>query len=100
MAMGGDVHEFIAGDYSHPQAKEIDNKVDEILKDIKSLGYVPETDECLHEVEEEERVKPLHYHSEKLAVAFGVLKTEAGETLRISKVIKHANLSQRLLIGK
>ncbi|PON93074.1 DYW domain containing protein [Trema orientale] len=84
----GAVNEFIAGGRSHPQSKEIYAKVDEMLERIRCIGYVPDTDGVLHDVEEEERENPLYYHSEKLAIAFGLLKTKPGETIRISKNLR------------
>ena len=82
------VDEFIAGGRAHPQAKEIYAKLDEILETIRSIGYVPDTDGVLHDIDEEEKENPLYYHSEKLAIAFGLLKTKPGETLRISKNLR------------
>ncbi|KAB2634219.1 pentatricopeptide repeat-containing protein [Pyrus ussuriensis x Pyrus communis] len=84
----GTVSEFIAGGGSHPQTKEIYSKVDEMLKCIRSAGYVPDTEGVLHDLDEEERENPLYYHSEKLAIAFGLLKTKPRETLRISKNLR------------
>lgn len=84
----GVVNEFIAGGGAHPQTKEIYAKVDEMLKCIRSAGYVPDTEGVLHDLDEEEKENPLYYHSEKLAIAFGLLKTKPGETLRISKNLR------------
>lgn len=84
----GVVNEFIAGGRAHPQSEEIFAKVDEMLEQIRSIGYVPDTDGVLHDLEEEERENPLYYHSEKLAIAFGLLRTKPGETLRISKNLR------------
>ncbi|KAL3534540.1 hypothetical protein ACH5RR_003001 [Cinchona calisaya] len=84
----GAVSEFIAGGRTHPQAKEIYAKVNEMLARIRSVGYVPVTDGVLHDISEEERENPLYYHSEKLAIAFGLLKTKPGETLRITKNLR------------
>ncbi|OVA16655.1 Pentatricopeptide repeat [Macleaya cordata] len=84
----GVVSEFIAGGRTHPQAKEIYAKVDEMLERIRSIGYVPETDGVLHDIDEEEKENPLYYHSEKLAIAFGLLKTKPGSTIRISKNLR------------
>lgn len=36
-------------------------------------GYNPKTDYVLHDVEEEQKEQNLSYHSEKLAVAFGII---------------------------
>ncbi|KAK4487573.1 hypothetical protein RD792_005779 [Penstemon davidsonii] len=84
----GNVSEFIAGGRNHLQAKEIYAKVEEMLARIKGLGYVPDVDGMLHDVCEEESENPLHYHSEKLAIAFGLLKTKPGEVLRVTKNLR------------
>lgn len=80
----GVVHEFIAGGRGHPEAKEIYGKVNEMVECIRCVGYVTEEEE--EEVVEKDN--PVYYHSEKLAVAFGLLKTKAGETLRITKNLR------------
>ncbi|XP_062082770.1 pentatricopeptide repeat-containing protein At5g66520-like isoform X2 [Humulus lupulus] len=85
----GAVHEFIAGGRTHPESKDIYGKVNEMLEDIRCVGYVPESDGVLlHDVEEEEMENPVYHHSEKLAIAFGLLKTKPGETIRISKNLR------------
>ncbi|XP_031745064.1 pentatricopeptide repeat-containing protein At1g08070, chloroplastic [Cucumis sativus] len=78
----GVVYEFIAGGRNHPEAKEIYDKLNEMLECIRSEGYVAE-----NEIEEE-KDNPVYYHSEKLAIAFGLLKTKAGEILRITKNLR------------
>ncbi|XP_058077061.1 pentatricopeptide repeat-containing protein At5g66520-like [Magnolia sinica] len=86
--LDGVVSEFIAGGRSHPRAKEIYLKVDEMLQCIRSAGYVPDTDGVLHDIDEEEKENPLYYHSEKLAIAYGLLNTSPGATIRISKNLR------------
>ncbi|EFJ35855.1 hypothetical protein SELMODRAFT_78760, partial [Selaginella moellendorffii] len=46
-------------------------------------GYVPDTNEILYDVGEEQKEELLHYHSEKMAVAFGLISTQQGSPLRI-----------------
>jgi pentatricopeptide repeat protein len=88
----GVLNEFIAGGRAHPQAAEIYAKVDEMLERIKSIGYVPDSDGVVHydpdEEEEEQKENSLFYHSEKLAIAFGLLKAKPRQTLRISKNLR------------
>lgn len=92
----GIVNEFTAGGKTHPEAKEIYAKVDEMLECITAIGYLPDPNEVLHDIEEEEDdnddsdrdLNPLYYHSEKLAIAYGLLKTNIGETIRISKNLR------------
>ncbi|XP_074591883.1 pentatricopeptide repeat-containing protein At5g66520-like [Curcuma longa] len=86
--MDGRVDEFIAGGKSHPRAKEIYAMVNEMLERIRAEGYVPDTSGVFHDIEEEEKENPLYYHSEKLAIAFGLLNTSSGGTIRISKNLR------------
>lgn len=84
----GSVSEFIAGGRTHPQAREIYAKVNEMLDSIRAAGYVPITDGVLHDISEEEKENPLYYHSEKLAMAFGLLRAKPGDTLRVTKNLR------------
>ncbi|XP_057958973.1 pentatricopeptide repeat-containing protein At5g66520-like [Malania oleifera] len=87
--MNGIINEFIAGGRAHPQTKEIYAKVDEMLERIRSIGYIPCTNGVpLHDVDEEEKENPFYYHSEKLAIAFGLLNTRRGETFHITKNLR------------
>lgn len=82
------VHTFLAGDRSHPQSKEIYEELDILVGKMKELGYVPETDSALHDVEEEEKECHLAVHSEKLAIVFAFLNTERGAVIRITKNLR------------
>ncbi len=48
---------------------------------MHDAGYVPWTEFVLDDVEEEEKVFPLCHHSEKLAIAFGLINTALGTPL-------------------
>ncbi|MQL82732.1 hypothetical protein Taro_015226 [Colocasia esculenta] len=68
------VHTFMAGDQSHPRAREIYRELEELVEKTKQVGYVPDTRFVLQEFDNElDRQRSLYYHSEKLAVAFAVL---------------------------
>ncbi|KAK6143341.1 hypothetical protein DH2020_023689 [Rehmannia glutinosa] len=84
----GTVNEFIAGGRAHLQAKEKYAKVEEMLVRIKDRGYVPDTDGILYDICEEENDNPLQYHSEKLAISLGLLKTKRGETIHVTKILR------------
>ncbi|KAK4374228.1 hypothetical protein RND71_004905 [Anisodus tanguticus] len=60
----------------------------EMLDRIESAGYVPDSDGIQQDIDEEESENPLNYHSEKLAIAFGLLKSKPGEILRITKNLR------------
>lgn len=53
--MNGTIHEFIAGDRSHPMSKEIYSKLDKVLTDLKDAGYVPDLTEIFVQVTREEK---------------------------------------------
>lgn len=84
----GKVDTFTAEDRKHPEAEAILFKVDEILKMITAAGYVPDMSFALHDINEEGKVHGLAYHSEKLAVAFGLLHLPTEAPIRIYKNIR------------
>ncbi|XP_065877432.1 pentatricopeptide repeat-containing protein At3g47530 [Euphorbia lathyris] len=84
----GEVHEFVVDDVSHPLKDEIYEKLGEINKQLRIAGYVAEITSELHNLGDEEKRHVLSYHSEKLAIAFGVLVTPPGTTIRIAKNIR------------
>ncbi|GER57459.1 pentatricopeptide repeat-containing protein [Striga asiatica] len=85
IGINGKVHNFLSEDRSHVETDEIYRKIDEVMVLIKEFGYVPDLKFALHDVNEENKVFGLAYHSEKLAVAFGLLKLPAGAPVRIYK---------------
>eukprot|EP01018_Ginkgo_biloba_P000473 Gb_25129 [translate_table: standard] len=82
------VHTFFVRDRSHPLTEEIYAKLDELTLQMKDTGYVPDTDFVLHDVEEEQKEQFLCHHSEKLAIAFGLIVTTPGTPLRIFKNLR------------
>ncbi|KAI3897089.1 hypothetical protein MKX03_009692 [Papaver bracteatum] len=88
MEVNGYIHEFIMGDQSHPQTKEILEKLVEMGKKLKLAGHVPNTSAVLLNVDEEEKETSLTYHSEKLAMAFGLISTASNTPIRIVKNLR------------
>ncbi|KAH6836065.1 hypothetical protein C2S53_012033 [Perilla frutescens var. hirtella] len=84
----GVVHEFKAGDSSHPQIKDIHLKLEEMMQEIEAKGHQPDTSQVLFDISEEERETSLRYHSEKLAIAFGILNMEPGATIGVVKNLR------------
>ncbi|GJM94883.1 hypothetical protein PR202_ga11566 [Eleusine coracana subsp. coracana] len=83
------IHSFRAGDTSHPKAEEIYLKLDTLVKEIKGIGYVPDTTIVLHDMPEELKEQCLLQHSEKIAVAFGLIScTSATKPIRIFKNLR------------
>lgn len=86
--VNGIVHEFVMGDESHPQSPEIYLMLEEIIDRLKAAGYEPNKSQVLLDVDEEEKENALCRHSEKLAIAFGLISTCTGTTLRIVKNLR------------
>ncbi|KAK7292204.1 hypothetical protein RIF29_07980 [Crotalaria pallida] len=84
----GEVHEFVVDDVSHPRKGEIYETLDEINKQLKIAGYVVEPSSELHKIDDKEKGYVLSYHSEKLAIAFGVLATPPGTKLRVANNLR------------
>lgn len=82
------VHEFVAGDETHPSTEEIFKKWDELLEEMRFRGYVPNTSVVMLDVEENEKEKVIYRHSEKLAVVFGLMNTPNGTPIRIMKNLR------------
>ncbi|XP_057964152.1 pentatricopeptide repeat-containing protein At3g24000, mitochondrial isoform X2 [Malania oleifera] len=82
------VHMFVANDDAHPQREEIHKMWEKISEKIREIGYVPDTSHVLLFVDDQEREVKLQYHSEKLALAFALLNTPPGSTIRIKKNIR------------
>ncbi|KAJ8644783.1 hypothetical protein MRB53_006531 [Persea americana] len=86
--LDGNVHEFYVGDKTHPQSVKIYEKLEELGMEMKELGYVADTNLVLHDVEEEVKEDMLSSHSERLAIAFGLINTRPGEPIRVTKNLR------------
>ena len=82
------VHAFVAEDRSHPEAEEIYSELKSLTKKMRRAGYVPDTRWVMHEVDEEQKEEALCHHSEKLAIAYGLIRTPSGTSIRISKNLR------------
>ncbi|GFQ03370.1 pentatricopeptide repeat-containing protein at2g29760 chloroplastic [Phtheirospermum japonicum] len=87
--VNGVVHEFLVGDNTHPMSKEIYAKLEEVAGRIKCSGYVSKKSEILQVVEEGDmQEKALYLHSERLALAFGLLSNRSSQPIRIVKNLR------------
>ncbi|XP_077227474.1 pentatricopeptide repeat (PPR) superfamily protein [Tasmannia lanceolata] len=82
------VHTFHVGDRFHPKRKEIFAKIKELYVKIKEAGYVPDLSCVLHDVDDEQKEKILLSHSEKLAIAFGMIGNPPGLLIRVVKNLR------------
>ncbi|KAF5193562.1 Pentatricopeptide repeat-containing protein [Thalictrum thalictroides] len=81
-------HSFKACDRSHPLKDHIYAKIEELREKLKEYGYHPDTSFVLHDIEEDRKEAILFQHSERLAIAFGLIATPPGTPLQIVKNLR------------
>lgn len=81
-------YSFLAGDLSHPMSDLIYSKLEELNNRLSDMGYQPDTNYVLHDVEEEHKAAFLSQHSERLAIAFGLIAKPPGSTIQILKNLR------------
>ncbi|CAK7338912.1 unnamed protein product [Dovyalis caffra] len=83
------MHTFVAGGgfefRNSDEYKKIWNKLTEAMEKV---GYVPNTDVVLHDVNEEIKATWVCGHSERLATVFALIHTAAGMPIRITKNLR------------
>ncbi|XXG51068.1 hypothetical protein AAC387_Pa02g4926 [Persea americana] len=84
----GKVHLFHGGDRLHPQSASIYQMLEELMKQLRSVGYAPKTNLVLHDVDMEEKEVMLGTHSEKLAIAFGLISLSSESPIRVMKNLR------------
>ncbi|KAF8117615.1 hypothetical protein N665_0009s0132 [Sinapis alba] len=82
------IHAFIIGDESHPLIVEVNKKLNQLIDRMIGIGYVPETNFVLQDLEGEQMEDSLRHHSEKLALAFGLITLPVGKVIRIRKNLR------------
>ncbi|KAG2708408.1 hypothetical protein I3760_05G192100 [Carya illinoinensis] len=87
--LNGMFHQFLVGDRSHPQTKQLYLFLDEMTTKLKIAGYVPQFGDVLLDIDDEEdKETALSKHSEKLAIAFGLMNTAPETPIRIVKNLR------------
>jgi pentatricopeptide repeat protein len=79
---------FHAGEVPLDVGEEITCFLEELVSEMRKRGYVPDTSSVMHDLEEHEKEQHLFVHSERLAVAFGILKSPPGSVIRVVKNLR------------
>ncbi|KAK7402293.1 hypothetical protein VNO78_14446 [Psophocarpus tetragonolobus] len=82
------VYSFLSGDVSHPNSDAIYAELKRLEGLMREAGYVPDTGSVFHDVEEDEKTDMVCSHSERLAIAFGLINTSPGTRLLITKNLR------------
>ncbi|MQL83038.1 hypothetical protein Taro_015531 [Colocasia esculenta] len=86
--INGKVNSFFAGDRSQSLSGEVFTYLKVLISKIKEIGYVPDYNLVIEEMDDQEKEEVLLQHSEKIAVAFGLLNTNYPKPVRIIKNLR------------
>ncbi|KAL2474667.1 Pentatricopeptide repeat-containing protein [Abeliophyllum distichum] len=86
--INGKLQAFRMGDKSHPRSREIYKELEWLEMRLLESGFVPDTESSLHDLDKEDKEVTLCNHSERLAIAYGLISTPPGITLRITKNLR------------
>ncbi|XP_049365096.1 pentatricopeptide repeat-containing protein At2g02980, chloroplastic isoform X2 [Solanum verrucosum] len=83
------LHEFFSGEVTRIEHRELHQEVDKLIEKLKLVGYVPDTSIAFRPgLKDEDKEATLRYHSEKLAITFGLLNSPPGKTIRVVKNLR------------
>lgn len=84
------IHSFVSVDEMNPQIEQLHALVVQLVTEMKETGgYVPNTKVVvLYDLDQDEKERIVLGHSEKLALAFGLINARKGEVIRITKNLR------------
>ncbi|KAI3919294.1 hypothetical protein MKW98_030430 [Papaver atlanticum] len=82
------IYRFGAGETSHSQMKEVYRLLEDLRLLAKEQGYLLDSDPSTTDDGSGFKSNNVQSHSEKLAIAFGIINTSPGMTLRVSKNLR------------
>lgn len=77
------VYKFVSNDIMWAHCEGVADMIYQMELQLKFEGYSPDLSEVLLDVDEEEKIERLSRHSQKLAIAFGLIHTSEGSPIRI-----------------
>ena len=82
------VYIFSADDQSSPFSDQICAELEKLNCKMRAEGYVPDMSYVLHDVDKSDKIKMLNHHSEKLAIAFGLIFVPTDLPIRVFKNLR------------
>lgn len=94
--LNGKSHEFLIGDKRHKQSDDIYAKLEEVVSKLKLAGYVADSGSVLVDVDEEEKKDLVLWHSEKLALCFGLMSKDEEEkdSCGVIRIVKNLRVCE------
>ncbi|KAK1418290.1 hypothetical protein QVD17_27433 [Tagetes erecta] len=87
----GAIHEFVVADESHAKANDICMMLEEMKEKLRLAGYKPDTSQVFLRMDDADKESALQHHSEKIAVAFGLISTTRETTIKVVKNLRICN---------
>lgn len=85
----GKVHKFVSEDRNHPESEAIYRGLNKLVRKLLKSGFAPNKNLVLHDVGDDEKFESICYHSEKLALVYGLMRRpEGSQPVRIIKNIR------------
>ncbi|ONK76886.1 uncharacterized protein A4U43_C02F870 [Asparagus officinalis] len=82
------LYSFVSVDEMNPRIEQLHALIVRLVTEMKETGYVPNTKVVLYDLDQEEKERILLGHSEKLALAFGLINSGKGQVIRITKNLR------------
>lgn len=86
--VNNEMNVFYMGNQSHPRFEEICKEIINLSAKMKSIGFVPDYRFVLQDVEDDEKEHILTMHSERLAIAYGIISTLPKTPIHIFKNLR------------
>nr|XP_043627841.1 pentatricopeptide repeat-containing protein At1g31920 [Erigeron canadensis] len=77
------VYKFVSNDIQWAHCEGVSDMIHQMEWQLRFEGYMPDISEVLLDVDEEEKIERLSRHSQKLAIAFGLIHTSQDSPIRI-----------------
>ncbi|PKA62046.1 Pentatricopeptide repeat-containing protein [Apostasia shenzhenica] len=84
----GKVYRFTVNDCSNPSSRGIYEFLKKLSREMKLSGFILDTSNAAHDVNEEDKVTDLCGHTEKLALAFSLMNSAEKKIIRIGKNLR------------
>ncbi|XP_004301045.1 PREDICTED: pentatricopeptide repeat-containing protein DOT4, chloroplastic-like [Fragaria vesca subsp. vesca] len=81
------IHVFGTRDAAHPRSERLYWELQSLMKKMEDEDIIPDLDYSLHDVYEERECIQIG-HSEMLAISFGLISSQTGTTIRVTKNLR------------
>ncbi|KAK6136816.1 hypothetical protein DH2020_029439 [Rehmannia glutinosa] len=89
--INGEMFTFMASQTEHIHYLEIKEFLRGLIFKIKAAGYEPDVSSVYLDVSDDVKIDILFHHSEKLAIAFGLMRTKPRTIIRVTKNLRICN---------